>query len=275
VASRQIRTLILCLFAVFAFSAVAASTASAHHVWTVGCIEKAGEGKEPPKKFDTKECTTHSKPLPERKFEKVPIPIGTADKTEVVKVVKNFQLKAGTTTITCEAVTLKEGTIENIEPETGKKTGRDKGTVEFSKCKSSVAGCTVSEPIKDKGKVSALVEGSVTKNIYDMFTAEGWKEEATKAGANAQIGRFAKITQTPAPPCINTEVEGNGVAAEIVPEEPSVTKILKFPCPKLSPVNQWNGVTEVTLTLEAFTLPAEECGEVELELVSKAAWSVE
>jgi hypothetical protein len=268
VASRQIRTLILCLFAVFAFSAVAASTASAKRVWTV-CKEVAGEGKEPPSKFDDHTCSTQLKEVKLRKWEDVQLPVGEPRNIEVVKVVKSFELKAGTTTITCEAVTLKEGKIENI---TGP-TGRGKGTVEFSKCKSSVAGCTVKEPIKDKGKESALVENKAENKIYEMFAPEGWKEEATKAGAET-VRRFAKIEQTGGTKCLNTEVEGDGVAAEIVPQGMSVTKILKFPCPKLSPVNQWNGVKEVAMTLEAFTLPAEECGEIELALESKWGWDV-
>ena len=269
--SNRLRVLLMSLLTVFAISAVAASTASAHRVWTI-CKEVPGEGKEPPTKFDNNTCSTALKEVKLRKWEDVVLPAGEKPKLEVVEVVEPFTLKAGTTTITCKAVALKEGTIENI---TGP-TGRDKGTVEFSECKSSVAGCTVAEPIKDKGKESALVENTVTPTkIYDMFAPEGWKEEATKALANAQIKPFAKITQTPNPPCVNTEVEGNGVAAEIVPEGLSVPKTLKFPCPKLSPVNQWNGVKEVTLTLKAFGGPAEECGQVKVQLTSKGAWDVQ
>jgi hypothetical protein len=70
-------------------------------------------------------------------------------------------------------------------------------------------------------------------------------------------------------------VEGNGVAAEIVPEGMSATKILKFPCPAISPVTFWNGVKEVPLTLKAFSKKAEECGEIELALVSKGGWDVQ
>jgi hypothetical protein len=269
VASRQIRTLILCLFAVFAFSAVAVSTASAHRTWW-HCVEKGGRGEEPPVKWDNNVCNTQVLELPLRKWEKVAIPVGTKEKIEVVKVVKPFELKAGTTTITCEEVVLKEGTIENI---TGP-VGRDKGTIEFKKCKTSISNCTVKEPIIDKGKESALVENTAGTKIYDMFAPEGWIE-----GTKAELEKnrpYAKIEQTgTGTGCINTEVEGNGVAAEIVPEGMSATKILKFPCPAISPVTFWNGVKEVPLTLKAFSKKAEECGEIELALVSKGGWDVQ
>jgi hypothetical protein len=273
VASRQIRTIILCLFAVFAFSAVAANTASAHRVWTV-CKEVPGEGKEPPPKFDNHLCETKAKPLPERKWEDVVLPVGTKVPIEVVKVVKPFELKAGTTIITCEEVVLKEGTIENILVGGNGPTGRDHGTIEFKKCKTSISNCTVKEPIIDKGKESALVENTAGTKIYDMFAPEGWIE-----GTKAELEKnrpYAKIEQTgTGTGCINTEVEGNGVAAEIVPEGMSATKILKFPCPAISPVTFWNGVKEVPLTLKAFSKKAEECGEIELALVSKGGWDVQ
>jgi hypothetical protein len=254
-----------------AFSAVAVSAASAHRVWTV-CKEVAGAGKEPPRKFNDHTCLpqTPEKPLAERKWEDVVLPVGEPRPIEVIEVVKpGMELRAGATIITCEMVTLKEGTIENIAGP----TGRDKGTVEFSKCKSSVAGCTVKEPIVDKGKESALVENTAGNKIYEMFAPEGWKEEATKAGLE-KIKPFAKITQT-GTGCVNTEVEGDGVAAEIIPEGMSETKILKFPCPALSPVSFWNGVKEVSMKLKAFGVAAEECGEIKVALVSKWGWDVQ
>lgn len=275
-ASRQIRTLILCLFAVFAFSAVAVSTASAKRVWTY-CEEVApGKGE-----FIEHLCKTKVTVKGEAagKFEDITLPVGVTKKLEVVEVVKPFELIAGTTTITCEAVTLTGGTIENIEAENIEKvkgkTGRDKGTVEFSKCKSSVAGCTVKVPIIDKGKETALVENTTKTKIYDMFTPEGWTEATTKAGAE-KIKPFAKIEQTGGEKCLNTEVEGDGVAGEIEPEGLSETKIFKFPCPKLTPVNLWNGVKEVNLRLDAFGLTtAEECGQVKLALASRWGWDVQ
>ncbi|MGH2903621.1 MAG: hypothetical protein ACRDK7_08575 [Solirubrobacteraceae bacterium] len=263
------------MLAVFAFGAVMASTASAHRVWTV-CQEAKPPITEPPAKYDNDVCNTQTKPLEERRWFDGVLPAGTKDKLEVVEVVApGIQLVAGTTTITCKKVTLKEGTIENILVEGKGPTGRDKGTVEFSECTSSVAGCTVKEPIKDKGKETALVENTAGTKIYDMFAPEKWKEEATKALAE-KIHPFAKIEQTGGTGCLNTEVEGDGVAAEIVPEGLSQTKIYKFPCPTtLTPVNLWNGVKEVNLTLKAFGVGAKECGEVKVALVSKAAWDVE
>lgn len=262
------RSVFIALVAVCAVSAVAVSTASAH-VWTV-CKETAkGE-------FTEHLCKTKSDPAKTGKWEEVVLPVGEKGSVEV-RVVKPLELKAGTTTITCEAVTIKEDAIENIDAENIEKvkgqTGRSKGTVEISKCKSTIAGCTVKEPIIDKGKESALVENTARNKIYEMLAPEGWKEETTKAGAE-RIKPFAKLTIS-GTGCVNTEIEGNGIAAEIVPEGPSETKILKFSCPALSPVSLWNGVREVSMKLEFFGVTSELCGELQLQLTGKQGWGVQ
>jgi hypothetical protein len=264
----MLRSALVALVAVCAVSAVATSTASAH-VWTV-CKETAtGE-------FTEHLCKTKSEPAKTGKWEEVVLPVGEARPVEAI-VVKPIALKAGTITITCEAVTIKEDVIENIDIANIEKvkiqTGRGKGTIELSKCKSSVAGCTVKEPIIDKGKESALVENTAETKIYDMFAPEAWKEEGTKAGAE-KSKPFAKLTMTGAG-CVNTEIEGDGIAAEIVPEGPSETKILKLTCPALTPVNLGNGVKDVGMKLRFFGVSSELCGELQLQQANKQGWGVQ
>jgi hypothetical protein len=263
----RFKIIMLSMLAVFAFSAVIASTASAHRVWTV-CEEKAGAGTEPPTKFDNHECNTKVKPLAERKWEDIVLPVGQTRKLEVVKVVKEFVLKAGGEEIACEAVTLSGGTIENIAGP----TGRDKGTITFSKnCRNlKKAACKVTEPIEVKGKETALVENTEKNRVYDLFAPKGWTEEKPE-----EFGlEFATIKQTGEGCVAATKVEGNGIAAEIVPEGLSVTKVLKFPCPPIKEIINWKGTT-VKLKLTAFGVKTEECGEVELALESKWAWDVQ
>ena len=217
--STLFRKTLIGLVAVLAFSAVAASTASAHRVWSYNGVE---------------------------------LKVGEAKPIKVVKVVENFRLKAGTTTITCTKVALTGGAIENI---TGP-TGRDKGKVDFTGCSNGT--CKVTEPIVVKGETTALVENTGKSKIYDLFTPKGWTEE--KPTVN---GEFAEIKQTGTGCITATKVEGNGVAAEISPEGNSTTKVLTFPCPRITEIINWKGTT-VKLKLTAFGVNAEECGQVEI-----------
>jgi hypothetical protein len=232
----RIRLILLSMLAVLAFSAVAASTASAHRVWSF-------EGKVLP--------TGEKKPL------------------KLVKVVKEFQLKAGTETIACKTVELKEGTIENILVGGKGPTGRDKGTVLFKECRNVGKPACVVANVEVLGKETALVENTKAAQekeglkIYDLFTPEKWTEEKP-----AEINKFAVIKQTGTGCVATTSVEGNGVAAEISPEGESATKTLKFPCPPITEVINWKGAT-VKLTLKAFGVKAEECGEAEIESTGK------
>lgn len=220
----RIRMTGLSLVIIAAFSAVFAAGASADRVWSF-------EGSE--------------------------LAINTPKSLKVVKVVKQFELKAGTNNVICKKVTLTGGTIENI---TGP-TGRDKGKVEFSGCANGT--CTVAEPIVVKGETTALVEDTGKTKVLDLFTPEGWTEEKPE-----QIKAFAEIKQTGAGCVAATKVEGTGVAAEITPEGNSKTKILKFPCPAVKEIINWKG-TKVKLKLEAFAAKAEFCGEVEVESEGK------
>jgi hypothetical protein len=242
--------------AVFAVSAVGASSASAHRTWWI--CEKVTEGTG---KYKDSLC---KEKVEKGNFEWKQLAVGTKKN---IKVIKNgvFSLKAGTVTIECKKLTLKEGVIENI---TGP-TGRDKGTVEFSECKNAGHAACVVKPVVVKGKETALVEDTTKSKVYDLFAPEGWSEEKPE-----ETKPFAKIEEGGTFECPNTTVEGDGVAAEIIPEELSIKKTFKFPCPPIKEIINWKGAT-VKLKLTAFGfVNVEECGEAEVELESKEAFDV-
>jgi hypothetical protein len=250
--SSRVRILLLSMLAVFAVSAAAASTASAKHVWT---------------------------------FEGKPLPVGTTKTLEVVKS-GNTILTAGTEVVECKKQALVADTIENIEAENLKKekgkTGRDKGTIKFTECKNPKP-CTVTEPIEVKNGVTALVEGSTSKKVYDVFEPEGWTEPKTPEEAK-KLKTFVTIHQTGTGCITATAVESNGVAAEVSPGTEAAEQTFKFPgehagCePKgkpLTPINWWNGLNETALSLKAFGAKAEECGSVMVKLSTGGKWGVE
>jgi hypothetical protein len=274
----RFKIIMLSMLAVFAFSAVIASTASAHRTWwrchKVATAKTGG--------FNDSLCSEPNTKK-EGEWQSEGIPTGVPQGLALVKVTKEFQLKAGTETIACEMATLTGGTVENILVGGKGPTGRDKGTITFSKNCRNLAKplCKVSEPIEVEGKETALVENTSQNKIYDLFTPAGWAEkEATKSGT------FAKIKQTGTGCVATTTVEGNGVAAEITPEGSSTsptgysfTKILNFPCPPIKEVIDWEHALEATpiittLKLTAFGVKAEECGMAEIELTSKEAFDV-
>jgi hypothetical protein len=294
--SNRLKLLLLSVMAVVAISAVAASTASAKRVWTVGppeCVKvAAGTGE-----FTEEKCKTKVKVKGELAgtFELKPkvLPVGT---TKSLTVVKNTAatLVAGAEEISCEKVTIKSGnTIENVLVESKGPTGRDTGTIEFTKCKNvkKPTECTVTEPISVNSPTS-LVENTASTKIYDMFRPEGRTELTPKQisefpGTEAEkqakakteeekLSKYTTIKQTGTGCVTATEVTGDGVAAEISPESESVKKKLIFSCPTtLTPVKLWNGV-EIGLKLKAFGVAAKECiNEVEVELTTKEAWDVE
>ena len=240
--SSTFRKILVCLIAVFAVSAVMASTASAKRVWFVNGVQLAS---------------------------------GTSNGA-AIKVVKSgtTKLKSKEEFVCTEQVLSHNPKIWNKEKAAGEVVGRDEGITEFKKCKNLTnAGCTVTEPIiteNTSSEASTLVEKEKGKTpIYDMFVGKGWEESAPTAKKP-----FAKIVQTGAGCITAITVEGNGVAAEIEPETSSVKKTFKFPCPPISPVWLWDGV-EDKLSLKAFgTVKAEFCGSIEVELVSGKTWAV-
>ena len=256
--SSRIKIMFVSMLAVFAVSAVAASTASAKRVWTV-------EGNV--------------------------LPVG---KTKSLKIVKHTKavLKAGTEEIECEDLEINAGnTIENVLVEGKGPTGRDTAINTFTKCRNiNVAACEVTVAafttptfLVENTKAAQEKEGV---KIYDSFRPNGVKEltpaEVTAKGTAAskkieeELHIYVKIVQKGCSAPENTTVEGNGVAAEIVPQGESKVHKLVFPCPtQISTVSLWNGL-EVGLKLKAFGFAAKECiSEIEVELTTGEKWGVQ
>ncbi len=202
---RRIRIIGLALVAVFAFSAVAAATASANHVWWVG-----------------------GKALAEGKAN------GKAVKAE---------LKAGTKFVLKGFIFGVEGNVECSKIKFGatpaaiifneSKTGRDEGKIEFTECTGPSACGAIAEPIVTLGEKTELVEQVLTTKqkeekvipkIYDLFLPNG-------TGEAAKI-KFAI--------CGTLTIKGSTVA-EIKPEGPSITKEFVFPKPGIKKVINWEG----------------------------------
>src|SRR6202020_1204572 len=244
--SSRIRIMFVSMLAVFAVSAVAASTASAKRVWTV-------EGAN--------------------------LAVG---KTKSLKVLKNSPaiLKAGTEEIECKKIAINAGnTIQNVEPEAGKgTTGRDLVTNTFTECKNiakekepcivTVAPFTTPTFLNENTKAEQEKEGL---KIYDQFRPEGAEEltpkQITEKGTavskenEEKLKKYVRIKQTgtgcKAPE--TTSAEGNGVAATISPEGESKIHKFTFPCPTPIPDETlWNGL-EIGLKLKAFGVAAKEC----------------
>jgi hypothetical protein len=93
------------------------------------CVEKTGEGKEPPEKFDTNLCSTKAKELKLRKFEWKEIIAAKA----VTSSGGEFTLTAGGKTVICKKVTDK-GTVgpgsEDLAEE-----------IKFEECTTGTTGC--------------------------------------------------------------------------------------------------------------------------------------
>jgi hypothetical protein len=124
--SHRIRVLLGCVLAAFAISAVAAGSASAAHGWWA-CKEKAGEGIEPPVKYDNHLCNSKEKPLKERKWEWKPVEAAEVFKIEGTSGVSKLESEVAGVKILieCKKDTFK-GEIE--------KEGKNKGEVTFSEC---------------------------------------------------------------------------------------------------------------------------------------------
>ena len=260
--SNRLRVLLVSMLAVFAISAVASASASAHRVWTVkGAILATG----------------------------VP-------KTFSITKSGSFILTAGTEKITCTEEMLEgSGEIENVLVEGKGPTGKDRATVKFKKCTASKAGCTVVEPIIVKG-TTVLAEQVLTKKqeeekvkpkIYDVFLPEAGKEltpaeittfEAKEKGLatkeQEKLHPYTKIEQTGTGCVAVTTVEGDGVAAEIVPEGEATSHELNFPATPITPVKLWNGLT-ITLKLKAFGVAAKEVGKLTIALTTGEAFGVQ
>jgi hypothetical protein len=215
--------------------------------WEV-CEEAAGEGKEPPTKYDEHKCTTKAKALALRKWQWSVLGAG------VTKKVKSsggtFTLTAGGKVITCTAVTDK-GTI------TGGKPGTDLAeNITFTGCTTKQAGCEVKSA---GGTLGTIVVPNIPTKLEQRVVGE---EEVVVDNfeQNATTKEFVTLEFSGASCAgagyVTTKVKGT-VAAEVVPG----TAELNFPATALEKD-----------TLEAFGLKATLTGKDTQELENEWAF---
>ncbi|MGH2903804.1 MAG: hypothetical protein ACRDK7_09520 [Solirubrobacteraceae bacterium] len=147
----------LSLLAAFAVGAVASASASAQR-WVV-CEEVAGEGTEPPTKYDEHKCNTQVKALKERKWEWKEL---LAEEHRKVKShnVGTFTLHA---TVGGIKVKISCTAVKDTGEIWGGNPGTDEDSIEFE-------GCTVTEPTGKGCKVhgAGLVVGRI--NVSNVKT---------------------------------------------------------------------------------------------------------
>jgi hypothetical protein len=195
---RKTRLVLLSLLAVFAFSAVAAASASAFNLeWEVNGAKLA------------------------------------SGKTEnvVSKNTTNYTLTAGTKVITCKSVKVgaKEGTI------TGGKPGTDAATITFSECSTSETGCLV-KSAGPPAKAGTIIVKVATKLVEREPSGGGAKKEADEFSpasgttfVSLEFGKTETAGMTLEGACTNfpnTTVKGQVAAL-------TEGELLNFPSPEL------------------------------------------
>jgi hypothetical protein len=172
---RTTRTLILCLFAVFAFSAVASATASASNdEWEV--CEKVGT-----EEFETHKCA--KKGVGGKWSWKV---LAAGEKRKVVSEGGTFTLTGGAVTITCNKVK-DEGEI------TGGTAGTDlASTILFTECKTSKEKCLVKSA---KGTRKGAPEGKGEIEVTNVPTELIQTETAGGVEVEADLFKGSKGTE--------------------------------------------------------------------------------
>jgi hypothetical protein len=164
--------------------------------------------------------------------------------------------------------------------------GRGEGTLKATECVNLTnAACVVAEPITSDNTsevAGALVEEKGGGKIYAMFAPESWVEGTTLVSSKELP--FSPFVQTGPGTCpVSVVVKGDGLAATISSETTELEKhVLQIPgksanCKPIgapvSPIVMSNG-NEVSLFLKAAGAVAEECGEMNVRLVSGENWSV-
>jgi hypothetical protein len=230
----RIRMIGLALVAVFAFSAVAAASASANHVWWVKG-EPLAEGTGINRALKAEAVAPG--------FELEGTIFGVNGKVECKKI------KFGATPAAI---------IFNKE-----KTGRDEGKIEFTECKGPAICGKITEPIVTSGTetelVANVVEGKEGKKIYDLFKPKAGAEELA-----AEI-HFAI--------CGTLKIKGS-TAAEISPEGESVVKDFIFPKPAIKEVWKWSASAPTKIGLTSEGNPAGFFGTAKVELTTGEMWDV-
>jgi hypothetical protein len=184
-------------------------------IWQV-CQEVAGEGKEPPVKFDEHKCNTKTKELKLRKWSWLPIATGAS--FSVTSSGGVFTLTAAGKTITCQTVE-DTGTIES--------GGKDKAsTITFKSCTTGTVGCAVKNKGGTLGTIAvteiptqleqALIgEEEILVNKFEQKLVGTTKEFVTLEFEGAPCA---------APGYVTTKVKGD-VAAEVKNEVNGEVKV--------------------------------------------------
>ena len=218
-------------------------------IWEV-CEEVAGEGKEPPKKYDEHKCNTQVKPLAERKWQWKKLEAG--ESRNVVSWIvpgTSYVLTVGEKIITCTGAA-DAGTI------TGGKPGTDNISILFYGCTTSQAGCLVKTAHQANG---IILVPNVETRLVERATSTGVTVLADEFKSKpAPISAFVTLTfeAEAGKSCSEfpeTKVKGQ-VAGEVINLANGNTEI-KFPSPELK-----------ENTLEAFGAPAKLTGRSEVEL---------
>ena len=222
---------------------------TAKRVWEV-CEEVAGEGKEPPKKYDEHKCNTQEKELKLRKWQWKKLEAG--ESRNVISWIvpgTTYVLTVGARVITCTGAA-DAGTI------TGGKPGTDNISVLYYGCTTSQAGCLVRTAHQANGII--LVPNIETK-LVERATAKGVTVLADEFKEKATLKEFVTLKFEPeaGKSCsefgTETKVKGQ-VAGEVINLANGNTEI-KFPSPELK-----------ENTLEAFGAAAKLAGRSEVEL---------
>jgi hypothetical protein len=260
--SSRIRILFVSLLTVFAVGAIASASASAASCdgkegrplckWEV-CKEVAGEGKEPPAKFDEHKCNTQKKELKLRKWQwKM---LEGAEEFPTTSKGGVFKLEVAGKVITCTAVT-DEGNI--------KAGGKDLATkIVFTGCKAGPNGCMVRSPGSPFGTIEVT---NIKTQLEEVPAGSGklvnkFEQKEFPIGS----GKFEFVTlEFEGATCagegfVKTKVKGD-VAAECKNLANGNVE-LNFPKPAIAQ----------PLKLEAFGVAATLTGATEEELTNKWA----
>ncbi len=267
----------LCFAAILSI-AITAATASAHRVWTYE--EPAGTQHE----FKTNET------------------VGITAKLKAgTTAILNSELLGAKIKVVCKKLTVANDILVNEEEPSGsgKRTGRDKGTVIFEECELEGSTCKLEEPSKKEIRTpntgegrSVLVENKTESEVLDDFLpgveAKGVAAvihiKKTAGGCPERdevVNKTIKVIQ----PGEAKEGEG-GVVAKIVPggagtaETERVTQVFKFPAEKGCPLHFKNWKLEEIATNEIYDsiegkLQEKECAtfEAEIEASLTGVWA--
>jgi hypothetical protein len=282
---KQVKVIGLCLVALFAMNAVAATSASAKRVWT---------------------------------FKGAELPAGVEKQVKVTKInaapVLTSELAGQEVDIECEIISLKHYNASKVleangiifnEAKTPTNVGRDKGVVAFEKCKISGLASLIckltaanakeilSPPVSEG--MTSLVENTAKTVVWDDFLPEG-KATGETEGVFANIhfeGSSCPTTEelvksTLTIGALNAAKEGEGgVAANIEPQGEAALHKFIFPCTANTSAINWLGNTiaigsfkDVLMNPEKMEGAAAFCSkgkvalEVSVELTTGENWGV-